>query len=47
MTPPDWNAGATLAMTGNDRDADQRPEEMPAYGFFDSPAAELPSFVWW
>jgi len=45
ITPPDWNAGASLAMTGNSNDA--QPEDTQPLGFFEDPNADLPPFVWW
>ncbi|HUF50698.1 MAG TPA: prolyl oligopeptidase family serine peptidase [Longimicrobiales bacterium] len=43
VSPPDWNAGITLAPAGSGLDV----EEPPPYGFFETPDDSTPPYWWW
>jgi dipeptidyl aminopeptidase/acylaminoacyl peptidase len=47
VSPPDWNAGATIATTQDGGDLDFPADGPPAYGFFEDPADGRPPYWWW
>ena len=48
VTPPNWNAVALEAAdNGNGFGFGAFEDELPPYGFFDSPEDSNPRFFWW
>ena len=46
VTPPNWNAVALNAADSSNGFGDLE-DELPPYGFFDSPEDSNPWFFWW